>query len=109
MSRNIKTNNVNWGEYKQKLIINTDYRKFDEVLRMVISGTRAQREQLTAFLDQLHYEKKIIFGIHPSPSAIVTCMIFNYDTEHIHFLDGSNGGYAMAAKNMKKQLKSMLD
>jgi hypothetical protein len=107
MARNIKTESVDWGKYKQRLITNTDYRKFDEVLRMVISGTAAQREQLTQVLNKLHDEKKIIFGIHPSPSAIVTCMIFDYDTEHMHFLDGSNGGYAMAAKHMKEQLKSM--
>ncbi|HQR74013.1 MAG TPA: DUF3095 domain-containing protein [Sulfurovum sp.] len=107
MARNIKSESVDWGQYKQRLITNTDYRKFDEVLRMVISGTKLQREELTAFLTKLHDEKKIVFGMHPSPSAIVTCMIFNYDTEHIHFLDGSNGGYAMAAKYMKEQLKSM--
>jgi len=107
MAKNIQTESVNWGEYKQRLIANTDYRKFDEVLRMVMSGTRSQRKKLIEFLDKLHDEKKIIFGLHPSPSAIITCMVFNYDTEHIHFLDGSNGGYAMAAKKMKKQLKNM--
>jgi len=107
MARNIKTESVNWGEYKQRLIENTDYRKFDEILRMVMSGTRSQRKKLIEFLDKLHDEKKIIFGLHPSPSAIITCMVFNYNTEHIHFLDGSNGGYAMAAKNLKKQLKNM--
>lgn len=107
MAKNIKTESVNWGEYKQRLITNTDYRKFDEVLRMVMSGTRSQRKKLIDFLDKLHDEKKIIFGLHSSPSAIITCIVFNYDTEHIHFLDGSNGGYAMAAKYLKKQLKNM--
>lgn len=107
MAKNIKSESVDWGKYKQRLITNTDYRKFDEVLRMVISGTKSQREELTEFLYKLHHEKKIIFGIHASPSALITCMVFNYDTEHIHFLDGSNGGYAIAAQNMKKQLKNM--
>lgn len=107
MTKNIQTESVNWGEYKQRLIANTDYRKFDEVLRMVMSGTKLQRKKLIEFLDKLHNEKKIIFGLQPSPSAIITCMVFNYDTEHIHFLDGSNGGYSIAAKNMKKQFNNM--
>jgi len=107
MVRNVKTKNVDWGQYKQQLIVNTDYRKFEETLRMIISGTLEQRKRLLAYLDQLHNERKIVYGIHASPAAIITCMIFNYDTDHIHFLDGSNGGYTMAAKEMKRQLKEL--
>ena len=107
MAMNVKTENVDWGKYKQKLIANTDYRKFDEILRMILSGTSDQRSRLIIYLKQLHDERKIVFGIHASPSALMTCLIFNYDTDHIHFLDGSNGGYAMAAKEMKRQLKEL--
>ena len=107
MHKKIKTENTDWGQYKQSLIANTDYRKFDEVLRMIISGTLEQRNQLTAYLDHLYKEKKIVFGVHASPNALMTCLVFNYDTDHIHFLDGSNGGYAMAAKDMKQQLKEL--
>jgi len=92
MLNNVKTKNVAWGQYKQNLIANTDYRKFDETLRMIISGTLEQRKQLVAYLEKLHNERKIVYGIHASPAAIITCMIFNYDTGHVHFLDGSNGG-----------------
>ena len=107
MNKKVKTKNVDWGQYKQKLIVNTDYRKFDETLRMVISGTLEQRKRLVAHLEKLHGERKIVYGIHASPAAIITCMIFNYDTDHVHFLDGSNGGYTMAAKEMKRQLKEL--
>jgi hypothetical protein len=107
MAENVKTKNVDWGQYKQNLIANTDYRKFDETLRMIISGTLEQRKQLVAYLEKLHIERKIVYGIHASPAAIITCMIFNYDTDHVHFLDGSNGGYTMAAKEMKRQLKEL--
>ena len=107
MIQNVKTKNVDWGQYKQNLIVNTDYRKFDETLRMIISGTLEQRKRLVAYLEKLHNERKIVYGIHASPAAIITCMIFNYDTDHVHFLDGSNGGYTMAAKEMKRQLKEL--
>jgi len=107
MARNIETEGTDWGRYKQRLIANTDYRKFDGVLRMVLSGTREQRARLTDYLDKLHAERKIVYGIHASSGAIITCLIFDYDTDHIHFLDGSNGGYSMASVVMKQQLNEM--
>ncbi len=107
MGNNVETDNVNWGNYKKTLIENTDYRKFDEVLRMILSGTVKQREELLLYLENMYQQKQIVFGVHPSPSVLMTCLIFNYDEDHFHFVDGSNGGYAMAAKEMKKQLKAL--
>ena len=107
MHKNFKTENTDWGHYKKTLIANTGYRKFDEVLRMIISGTLEQRNRLTVYLQQLHKERKIVFGIHASPNALMTCLVFNHDTDHVHFLDGSNGGYTMAAKAMKRQLRAL--
>ena len=107
MSRKAPAGRVNWGEYKTSLIINTDYRKFDELLRMVISGSGTQRQQLRAVLETLRREGQIVFGLHAAPSALITCIVTNYDKEHAHFLDGANGGYAMAAREMKRQLKQV--
>lgn len=106
MAKNIKTENTSWGDYKKNFILNTDYRKFDETLRMVISGTQEQRKALNNYLDKLYKQGKIIFGIHPSSGAIATCIVSDYDKNHVHFIDGSNGGYAMAALNMKEQMKN---
>lgn len=107
MAKGIKTENVDWSKYKQTFINNTDYRKFDETLRMVICGNLKQRTALITYLDKLYQSRKIVYGLHQAPSAIVTCMISDYDKKHIHFLDGANGGYAMAAKQMKQQLKEV--
>lgn len=99
------TKAIEQGEYKQNLIVNTDYRKFDELLRMVISGTKVQRQQLRSILEDYRDKGKIVFGIHEAPSALITCIVTNYDKDHVHFLDGADGGYAMAAREMKQQLK----
>lgn len=104
MSKGVKNEQVDWGQYKQNSIANTDFRKFDEILRMVIGGSIEQRQALIHYLTQLNEDKKIVFGVHDAPSSIVTCMIKDYDKNHTHFLDVSNGGYAMAAKQMKKQI-----
>jgi len=106
MRKEVKIGNADWGRYKQHVISNSDYRKFDELLRMVISGTLEQRQQLRGFLERFRQDRKIVFGIHPAPNALMTCLISNYDTDHVHFLDGSDGGYALAAKEMKEQLKA---
>lgn len=46
-----QTDSTDWGRYKQHMIANTDYRKFDELLRMVIAGSAAQRARLRAVLE----------------------------------------------------------
>lgn len=107
MTRKRVTQATNWGEYKKNLVMNTDYRKFDGTLRLVISGTAKQRKSLESYLEQMHTRNKIVYGTHVSASSIFTCIVSDYNFAHVHFLDGSNGGYAMAAKKMKVQIRKM--
>jgi hypothetical protein len=37
----------------------------------------------------------------------MTCYIENRNNKHIHFLDGSNGGYTEAAKELKPKLQML--
>jgi len=74
----------------------------------VISGSAEQRKKLSIYLEQRLQNGECVYGIHASDSALVTCMINNRSGEHFHFVDGSNGGYAMAALQMKKQLKALI-
>lgn len=41
------------------------------------------------------------------PPALVTCLISPRAGAHFHFVDGSDGGYAMAAAEMKRQLREL--
>jgi hypothetical protein len=43
MTTGFRTKNTNWGKYKSELVANTDYKKFDDKLRQVLSGTTEQR------------------------------------------------------------------
>ncbi len=96
-----------WGEYKTDFVSNSDHRKFNDMLCTVISGTTKQREELEVFLEELYQQKKLAYGMHITDSAIVTCMIFEYYHEHIHFVDGSKGGYVKAAKELKQRQKAL--
>lgn len=95
---------VAWSRYKDDLVDNTDFRKFDGTLRMVIDGDDAQADQLRAYLDAERAAGRLLFGLHKSREALVTCIVQSYNGNHTHFVDGSDGGYALAARELKKQL-----
>ena len=76
----------------------------DGKINTVISGTKNQREQLQKFLDELESDQKIIYGIHVSNASIMSCYVRDLDDGHIHFVDGSDGGYTQAARMLKAKL-----
>ena len=92
------------SSYRGELIQNTDFRKFDEALRMVLD---VSDDQLSVIRDELESERsrgEIVYGTHTAPSALITCFVKAYAGDHVHFVDGANGGYALAARELKKQL-----
>lgn len=102
-----KTSQTNWGDYKPDLVRHADYKKFGDGLRFVASGTVEQRMKMTEFLETMFQQKKLAYGIHPSFAAMVTCYVRNYQSNHIHFVDGSNGGYAKASQDLKLRRKKL--
>ena len=90
-------------KYKNELLTNSDFKKFDETLRMVIDCKIEQCQKIEDFFEKLKIENKISYGLHKSSQAIMTCMVTSATTnKHIHFMDGADGGYALAASQMKK-------
>jgi hypothetical protein len=90
--------------YASELVENTDFRKFDETLRMVLDLSPSEIERLQAFLEQERLSGRLVYGLHRAPSALVTCFVRSYAGNHLHFVDGADGGYALAAKQLKSQL-----
>jgi len=93
--------------YKAELVENSDYRKFDETLRIVLDLTDEERTALRRFLDEERKAGRLVYGIHESSSALMTCLVRSYQGDHVHFVDGSDGGYALAAKELKLQLRAV--
>jgi len=92
--------------YVQATPGHSDYRKFDDMLRMVIDCSEPQAAAIEASLNARHDAGQIAYGLHRSRDALMTCYVHGFsDGQHIHFIDGGNGGYAMAAKQLKAQLK----
>ncbi len=90
--------------YQAEFLENSDFRKFDETLRMVIDLTLSEAKELEAWLADEHERGTLAFGVHRSEAALATCMVKAYRGDHVHFIDGSDGGYALAAKGLKAQL-----
>ena len=100
----IKNKIGQWGSYKKRVISTTDTEKFDDVLRMVVSTTQEESQRLEEYLEFQYQNQNLTYGIHKSDSALMTCLIFQRHGKHIHFVDGSNGGYALAAKDFKNRV-----
>ena len=76
----------------------------DGRINTVISGTAAQREQLRSRLDQLEQAGEIWYGLHTSAESVMSCYVRDRIDQHIHFVDGSEGGYTQAAKMLKQKM-----
>ncbi len=96
---------TDWRSYKSTLAANTDFRKFSDIFRQVLSGTPGQREELAAYCEAEFNRGMLVYGMHASPTALLTCLIFSYSNSHMHLVDGGNGGYALAAAQFKERLK----
>lgn len=105
---NIKSSNLDWGALKAIIIAASDYEKFDDMLRMVIAGDEAKRKTLTSYLEENYRKGKLVYGLHVSDRALMTCLVFEYKGRQVHFIDGADGGYAVAAKAMKQRINNLL-
>ncbi len=94
--------------YKAELIANTDFQRFDDMLRLVLDCSLDQARALEDCLETMRREGGIVFGIHAADTALMTCLVFSLEnSEHVHFLDGGNGGFAEAARHLKAQLATV--
>ena len=86
--------------------VNADYRKVSGMLRMIIDCTEQQANQIDSVLSTMHAKGRLQFGTHRADSAIMTCVTPNVDNhEHVHFIDGGDGGLYAAARELKAQMK----
>ena len=82
----------------------SDYRKFADSLRMVIDCKADEADGIESILKAAQAKNLIEFGLHRATSALMTCFVASTDDGgHIHFVDGADGGYAMASQSLKAQ------
>ncbi|MEL7002377.1 MAG: DUF3095 family protein, partial [Bacteroidota bacterium] len=92
-------------QYLEDLIEFSDTLVIDGRINTVISGTAQQREKLIAVLDKMEQAGELIYGHHLSSNSIMSCYVRDRQNQHIHFVDGADGGYTRAARQLKGKLK----
>jgi hypothetical protein len=93
--------------YRRAMRLHADHRKFDDMLRMVVDCSPEQADAIERFLTTEHEAGAVCFGLHRATACLMTCYVEALGPgQHIHFIDGDDGGYALAAKQLKAQLRA---
>jgi hypothetical protein len=88
--------------YVQQVVENSDFRKYDDGLRMVLDCTPELERGLTQRLIAAASAGVARYGLHRQDAAMMTCFTPSaLRSDHVHFIDGARGGYASAATALK--------
>ncbi len=91
--------------YVQQLVENSDFRKYDDGLRMVLDCAPELEQALTQRLADAATNGVARYGLHRQDAAMMTCFTPSaLRSDHVHFIDGARGGYASAATALKATL-----
>ena len=98
----IKVGNFVPKNYVQQVVENSDFRKYDDGLRMILDCTAELEAELSRRLAAAAAVGIIRYGLHRQDAAMMTCFVPSVmRSDHVHFIDGARGGYATAATALK--------
>ena len=98
----IKVGNFVPKNYVRQVVENSDFRKYDDGLRMILDCTEELRDALAERLASAAANGLVRYGLHGQDAAMMTCFVPSVmRADHVHFIDGARGGYAAAATALK--------
>lgn len=93
--------------YRRSVASNTDFRKFDDGLKMTVDIDASRLEKIRTRLEQGRLSGSCYYGLREQDAALMTCIVPSpLSRDHMHFVDGADGGYAAAASRLKQQIQS---
>jgi hypothetical protein len=102
---NLEPGNFDPRRYRHEVTINADFRKVAGMLRLILDCSTAQADAIEAALEPMQRAGRIHFGAHRAGHAIMTCVTPDVDSgEHLHHIDGGDGGLYSAAKRLKARI-----
>jgi hypothetical protein len=88
--------------YVRQVVENSDFRKYDDGLRMVLDCSPELERALTRRLAEAASNEVARYGLHRQDAAMMTCFTPSaLRSDHVHFIDGAQGGYASASTALK--------
>jgi hypothetical protein len=82
-----------------------DFARADDSLCVVFDCPNDRIAPLREYLDGRVARGDLKYGMHLSDHAVMTCLVVSTDAgQHVHFVDGGNGGYTAAATKLKAQV-----
>jgi hypothetical protein len=88
--------------YVQQVVENSDFRKYDDGLRMILDCSGELEAAVTQRLAAAASAGIARYGVHRQDAAMMTCFTPSaLRSDHVHFIDGARGGYASAATALK--------
>ncbi|MBP2548408.1 hypothetical protein J2858_001301 [Neorhizobium galegae] len=98
---NIPLGRFDTRRYTRDVAANSDFRKFDDGLKMTVDVDEPHRLRIEKLLAEAEETGVCRYGIHRQDSALMTCFVLSPMTRnHMHFVDGGGGGYAIAASKL---------
>ncbi len=90
------------ARYLDELVANTDYRKYDDGLRLTLDCSPDLADDLEGRLRRAEAAGIARFGLHRQEASLITCFTPSAQrSDHLHFIDGASGGYATASITLK--------
>ncbi|MFD1695185.1 DUF3095 family protein [Roseibium aestuarii] len=92
--------------YLEEISWQTDHRKLDDSLRLVLDLSPVQVTAMRQFLEAREARGELVFGLHEADEAIMTCFVSDLSQgRHLHFIDGAGGGLSAAATSLSIGLR----
>jgi len=93
---------VDARRYAKVVAANSDFRKFDDGLKMTLDCDPATRAEIEKILEDGKSAGPIRYRLRSQSEAMMTCILPSFmRDDHVHFIDGAAGGYMWAAKALK--------
>lgn len=90
------------AKYVEEITRNTGFARFDHTFATVFD---CPVDRIPLIRAHLSARADLTFGLHVSDEALMTCLVTSPTQGlHVHFLDGGDGGYTSASKELKRGL-----
>ena len=106
----LKVGRFDTDRYRAEIVQNAvNFARSGENLCLVFDCPEDRIQALRDYLDQRMDKGELTYGLHISDHAVMTCLVASADdNQHVHFIDGGDGGYTRAATQLKARSATML-